>query len=45
MDFKGLGIGLSLVQEIVHLHRGKIHVEKSEAGKGTTFVVVLPKTR
>ncbi len=44
MDFRGLGIGLSLVQEIVHLHRGKIHVE-SEAGKGTTFVVVLPKTR
>ncbi len=41
---KGLGIGLSLVQEIVHLHQGKIHIE-SELGKGTTFTVMLPKNR
>lgn len=39
---KGLGIGLSLVQEIVQLHRGEIEIE-SELGKGTTFVVRLPK--
>jgi PAS domain S-box-containing protein len=39
---KGLGIGLSLVQEIVNLHQGKIHIE-SELGKGTTFTVMLPK--
>ncbi len=39
---KGLGIGLSLVQEIVNLHRGKIHIE-SELGKGTTFTVMFPK--
>jgi two-component system phosphate regulon sensor histidine kinase PhoR len=39
---KGLGIGLSLVQEIVNLHRGKIHLE-SELGSGTTFTVMLPK--
>jgi PAS domain S-box-containing protein len=39
---KGLGIGLSLVQEIVNLHRGKIHLE-SELGRGTTFTVMLPK--
>ena len=39
---KGLGIGLSLVQEIVNLHRGKIHLE-SELGRGTTFTVILPK--
>lgn len=41
-NMKGLGIGLSLVQEIVQLHQGKIHLE-SEAGKGTTFTVMLPK--
>jgi len=39
---KGLGIGLSLVQEIVNLHQGKIGIE-SELGKGTTFTVMLPK--
>ncbi len=39
---KGLGIGLSLVQEIVKLHHGEIRIE-SELGKGTTFTVMLPK--
>jgi two-component system phosphate regulon sensor histidine kinase PhoR len=39
---KGLGIGLSLVQEIVKLHHGEIQIE-SELGKGTTFTVKLPK--
>ena len=39
---KGLGIGLSLVQEIVKLHRGDIQIE-SELGMGTTFTVRLPK--
>jgi PAS domain S-box-containing protein len=42
-NVKGLGIGLSLVQEIVQLHRGDIDIE-SELGKGTTFIVRLPKT-
>jgi signal transduction histidine kinase len=40
---KGLGIGLSLVQEIVKLHQGDIQIE-SELGKGTTFTVMLPKS-
>jgi len=39
---KGLGIGLSLVQEIIKLHRGDIQIE-SELGTGTTFTVMLPK--
>ncbi|MCB2191414.1 MAG: PAS domain-containing protein [Deltaproteobacteria bacterium] len=37
---EGLGIGLSLVQEIVKLHNGDIRVE-SEPGLGTTFTVTL----
>jgi len=43
-NVKGLGIGLSLVQEIVQLHRGSIDVE-SEAEKGTTFTVMFPKSK
>jgi PAS domain S-box-containing protein len=41
-DSRGLGIGLSLVQEIVKLHRGEVKIE-SEQGKGTVFSVMLPK--
>ncbi len=37
---EGLGIGLSLVQEIVRLHKGDIRV-KSSPGMGTTFTVTL----
>lgn len=43
-NFKGLGIGLSLVQEIVALHHGDIHIE-SEVGKGTALTVRLPKNQ
>ena len=37
---EGSGIGLALVQELVHLHGGTIHVESVE-GTGTTFFVRL----
>lgn len=39
---EGLGIGLSLVQEIVLLHHGDIRVQ-SEPGQGTIFTVILER--
>jgi putative PEP-CTERM system histidine kinase len=39
---KGLGIGLYQCRQIVKAHGGRIDV-RSEAGKGSTFTVILPK--
>ncbi|MFH1458847.1 MAG: ATP-binding protein [Candidatus Omnitrophota bacterium] len=38
---KGLGLGLSIVSQIIQEHNGKIEVESQE-GKGTTFKIILP---
>jgi signal transduction histidine kinase len=38
---QGLGLGLSIVKQLVDLHGGSISVE-SEEGKGTTFRMLLP---
>lgn len=38
----GLGLGLSIVQQIVQLHGGTIRAESAGAGQGTSFVVQLP---
>lgn len=39
---RGWGLGLSLSKRIVEdYHKGKIHVLKSEVGKGTTFEILL----
>ena len=43
-SFEGSGIGLALVQELVHLHGGSIEVS-SELGRGTTFTVTVPLGR
>jgi signal transduction histidine kinase len=38
---QGTGIGLSLAQQIVEEHGGRIQV-KSELGKGTEFIILIP---
>lgn len=37
---EGCGVGLTLVKEIVNLHKGQIHVQ-SEEGVGSTFTIIL----
>jgi two-component system, OmpR family, phosphate regulon sensor histidine kinase PhoR len=40
-NVKGFGLGLSYVQSIANLHKWKIKV-KSEPGKGSTFMLIMP---
>jgi len=38
----GTGLGLAIVHALIEAHHGRIDVESS-SGKGTTFIIVLPK--
>jgi signal transduction histidine kinase len=40
-EYEGLGVGLYIVSQIIHHHKGTIKVN-SELGKGTTFTILLP---
>lgn len=40
----GSGLGLSIVQRVVELHRGHVAIEDGLDGSGTTVVVSLPST-
>lgn len=41
-QYEGIGLGLSIVKELVELHHGKVWVE-SEYEKGSTFYFEIPK--
>ena len=38
----GTGLGLAIVQSVISDHGGRIRV-RSESGRGTTFVIELPR--
>jgi two-component system phosphate regulon sensor histidine kinase PhoR len=42
-DAKGAGLGLSLVQQIMRAHRGRVDVTGNPGG-GSVFTLVLPTT-
>jgi hypothetical protein len=41
-DHRGLGLGLSIVKQLVELHGGSISVKSAGRGQGSTFRVLLP---
>ncbi len=40
----GLGIGLTLVRSLVHLHGGRVEARSGGPGQGSEFIVYLPLT-
>jgi light-regulated signal transduction histidine kinase (bacteriophytochrome) len=42
-EYEGTGVGLSICKKIVEKHKGYI-TAKSEIGKGSSFIISLPKT-
>jgi signal transduction histidine kinase len=42
MSARGSGLGLYMVQEIAHIHKGSVTVESKGKGKGSDFTLTLP---
>jgi PAS domain S-box-containing protein len=40
---RGLGLGLAIVRHLVELHGGRVHATSPGEGKGSVFVVELPR--
>ena len=40
----GLGLGLSIVRQLVEMHGGTVYAESEGEGKGTNFIVSLPRS-
>jgi two-component system CheB/CheR fusion protein len=43
--FGGLGLGLSIVRDIIQMHGGRVRAESPGKGNGATFTVALPLLR
>jgi hypothetical protein len=43
-SYGGLGLGLSIVRQLVELHGGTVRAESEGEGRGATFIVSLPPT-
>jgi signal transduction histidine kinase len=43
-SFKGLGLGLAIVRDLVAAHGGRVWAESGGAGQGSTFWVSIPVT-
>ncbi|HYD82642.1 MAG TPA: ATP-binding protein, partial [Opitutus sp.] len=42
-QYGGLGLGLSIVKQLVELHGGEIRAESAGIGRGATFTVSIPR--